>query len=546
MRKKSGTGVKGYGFIGFSIKLNPVSHPNRIKVCPMDRIQRLRQIKLNIIEGSRPEDKKRIFYDKGLLTPRERIDQLLDQGSFFELDMLATHHCRDFGMDQRQIPAEGVVTGYGEINKRKVFVYAQDFSALGGTYGEMHGKKICALMDKAAEVGAPVIGICHSGGLRLHETLGPMEMFGRLFKRNSIYSGLIPQISIILGVVAGGQAYSPGLTDFILMTKGSAIYIAGPTFVKAQTGSEISDEELGGAAMHARVSGLVDILRDTEHQILQEARRLVDHLPLSCHEPPPYIPNDDPPDRCESILNRIVPEHSQRPFDMHEVIRPVFDSQEFFELKPDFARNMITGFARLYGHTVGVIANQSNHLGGVIDIKAAEKGARFVRFCDAFNIPIVSFQDSPAYLIGKEMERAGMIYKGAKLLYAFAEATVPTVTVIIRKAYAGAYIAMGSQYIGGDLVYAWPSAEISSVGPKTQANILFKKEIAQAGGEEDIAALYQEYFEKYVQPLRAASLRHINDIIEPRETRPVLIKSLKLLMGKRQIRPTKKHGNIPL
>ncbi|KPK26432.1 MAG: hypothetical protein AMK69_12070 [Nitrospira bacterium SG8_3] len=512
----------------------------------MDKIETLRQKKRKIIEGASHEAKQRLFYDKGMLPPRERIDKLLDAESFFELDMLATHHYRDFGMDKKEIPAEGVITGFGEINGRKVCVYAQDFSALGGTYGEMHGKKICAVMDTAAQAGVPVIGICHSGGLRLHETLGPMEMFGQLFKRNSIYSGVVPQISIILGVVAGGQAYSPGLTDFIFMTKKSAIYIAGPAFVKAQTGKEISDEALGGAVMHAEKSGLVDVLRDTEDQILEDVRRLVDFLPLNCHEPPPYNPNDDDINRCADELNQVLPEESQKPYDMHHVIHPVFDNQEFFEMKAGFAKNMITGFARLSGHAVGVVASQPNHLGGVIDIKAAEKGARFVRFCDAFNIPIISFQDTPAYLIGKEMEQGGMIYKGAKLLHAYAEATVPMVTVIVRKAYAGAYIAMGSQYLGADFVYAWPGAEISSVAPKTAASIIFRKEIAEAKDKNEIEALYRYYHEKYVDTHRAASLRHINDIIEPRETRPVLIKSLMLVKGKRKTRPEKKHGNIPL
>ena len=512
----------------------------------MDRIEALRQKKRKIIEGVGTEQKKKIFYDKGMLPPRERIEKLLDPGSFFELDMLATHHYRDFGMDKKEIPADGVITGFGQINGRKVCVYAQDFSALGGTYGEMTGKKICALMDTAVEAGVPVIGICHSGGLRLHETLGPMEMFGQLFKRNTIYSGVIPQISIILDVVAGGQAYSPGLTDFILMTMGSSIYIAGPAFVKAQTGKDISDEELGGAVMHARISGLVDILRDTEEEIFQEARRLVDFLPLNCHEPAPYIPCDDDSQRCADELDHVAPEQSQKPFDMHRVINPIFDNQEFFEMKPDFAKNMITGFARLSGYVVGVAANQPNYLGGVIDIKAAEKGARFLRFCDAFNIPIITFQDSPAYLIGKEMEQGGMIYKGAKLLHAYAEATVPKITIIVRKAYAGAYIAMGSQYLGADFVYAWPGAEISSVAPETAASIIFRKEIAKAKDEKEIEELHQYYYEKYVIPYRAASLRHINDIIEPRETRPILIKSLMLLKGKKQVRPEKKHGNIPL
>ncbi|MBW1734623.1 MAG: acyl-CoA carboxylase subunit beta [Deltaproteobacteria bacterium] len=512
----------------------------------MDRIEELKEKKKKIREGGDPETKKRLFYDKGLLPPRQRIEKLLDPGSFLELDMLATHHYREFGMDKRKIPAEGVITGYGKINGRMVCVYAQDFAALGGTYGEMHGRKICALMDMAAEVGVPVIGICHSGGLRLHETLGPMEMFGQLFRRNSQYSGVVPQISIILGVVAGGQAYSPGLTDFILMTRESAVYIAGPAFVKAQTGREITDQELGGAQMHARKSGLVDVLTDTEQEIFEETRRLLDFLPLNCHESPPRKENDDDPQRYDDALNHLVPEASQIPFDMHEVITPIFDHGDFQEMKPAFAANMITGFARLGGNTVGVVANQPKHLGGVIDIKAAEKGARFVRFCDAFNIPIVTFQDSPGYLIGKEMEEGGMIYKGAKLLHAYAEATVPKVTVIVRKAYAGAYIAMGSQYIGADLVYAWPGAEISSVAPKTAASIVFRKEMAKAKDEKEMEALFAYYHENYVNAYRAASLRHINDIIEPGETRSVLIKSMELMKGKKEVRPARKHGNIPL
>lgn len=512
----------------------------------MDEIEALRKKKLEITESISPDRKKKLFYDKGMLPPRERIEKLLDPTSFVELDMLATHHYQDFGMDKRKIPAEGVICGFGKINTRKVCVYAQDFAALGGTYGEMHGRKICALMDIAAEVGVPVIGICHSGGLRLHETLGPMEMFGQLFKRNSIYSGLIPQLSIILGVVAGGQAYSPGLTDFILTTKNSAVYIAGPAFVKAQTGMEISDQELGGAAMHANKSGLVDILRNTEEEIFEETRNLIGYLPLNCHESPPIVESKDSPLRCDDSLNKIVPKLSKRAFDMHEVLNRIFDDAVFFEVKPDYAQNMITGFARITGNVIGVVANQPTRLGGVIDIKGAEKAARFVRFCDAFNVPIITFQDSPAYLIGKEMEEAGMIYKGAKLLHAYAEATVPKITVIVRKAYAGAYIAMGSQYIGADLVYAWPWAEISSVAPNTAASIIFRKEMAEAKDENKIAALQKHYYDNYVNPYRAASLRHINDIIEPSETRPVLAKSLMLLIGKKQSRPHKKHGNIPL
>lgn len=513
----------------------------------MDRLKKLREKKARIIDSTSSEVKERHFYSKDMYPPRERLAKLLDPGSFFEIDMLATHHYSDFGMDKREILAEGVVTGFGSINGRSVAVYAQDFAALGGSYGEMTGRKICALMDSAASAGIPIIGISHSGGLRLHETLGPMEMFGEMFRRNTIYSGVVPQISIILGVVAGGQAYSPGLTDFILMTRASSIYIAGPAFVKAQTGVTISDQELGGAKMHARTSGLVDIMTETEDDIFMKTRQLVDFLPLSCHEKAPGNDCQDDPARCAEELDTVLPAAANKPFDMHRVIEPIVDVDSFQELKADFARNMITGFARLDGESVGVVANQPKHLGGLIDINAAEKAARFVRFCDAFNIPVVTFQDSPAYLIGKKMEQAGIIYNGAKLLHAYAEATVPKVTVIVRKAYAGAYIAMGSKYIGADFIYAWPSAEISSVGPETAASIIFRKEIATADNPGETAErLSKEYYDKYVQPYRAASLRHINDIIEPNQTRPVLIRSLALLKDKRESRPDRKHGNIPL
>lgn len=513
----------------------------------MQKLAELQEKKSAIVNASRPETIERHFYSKGMFPPRERIAKLLDPETFHEIDMLATHHYSDFGMDKRHIPAEGVITGFGEINGRKVAVYAQDFAALGGSYGEMTGKKICALMDTAASAGIPIIGISHSGGLRLHETLGPMEMFGELFRRNTIYSGVVPQISIILGVVAGGQAYSPGLTDFILMTRESSVYIAGPAFVKAQTGVSISDHELGGAVMHARKSGLVDILADNEEEIFAKCRELVDYIPLNCHTPAPVSATEDDSARRSYELDSIVPEKASQPFDMHRVVDLVCDHDSFREMKPAFARNMITGFAKFNGQTVGIVANQPKFLGGLIDIDAAEKAARFVRFCDCFNIPLVTFQDSPAFLIGKKMEEQGIIYNGAKLLHAYAEATVPKITVIVRKAYAGAYIAMGSKYIGADLVYAWPSAEISSVGPETAASIIFRKEIAAASDPKEKASqLSEEYYRKYVQPYRAASLRHINDIIEPNETRKVVIQSLALLENKREERPDRKHGNIPL
>jgi acetyl-CoA carboxylase carboxyltransferase component len=512
----------------------------------VDKIESLKQKKREIREGPEPGIRKRLFSDKGMLTPRARIEHLLDPGSFFEIDMLATHQCRDFGMDKRELPADGVITGHGRIDGRKVCVYAQDFSAMGGSFGEMHGRKICALMDTAVEMGVPVLGICHSGGLRLQETLGAEEMFGQLFRRSSIYSGVVPQIAVVLGVVAGGQAFAPGLMDFTLMTRNSVICIAGPAFVKAQTGRKITETELGSAGMHARISGLVDVVRDREEEVLEAARQLVGFLPLNWQERPPRRAAGDDPERRTESLNQVLPKRSKTPFDMHQVLLPVLDEQAFFELKPGFAPNLIIGFGRLSGEVVGVVANQSTVLGGVIDIKAAEKAARFVRFCDAFGIPIISFQDSPGFLVGKEMEQGGIIYKGAKLMHAYAEATVPKITVLVRKAYAASYLAMGSHYIGADFVYAWPGAEISTVAAETAAAILFKEEMAGAKDQDEVAALHRQYYDTYVNPYKAASLRHINDIIEPAETRPVLIRSLDLVREKQQLRPEKKHGNIPL
>ena len=509
-------------------------------------INALTERRRRIIEAPSPERKKAVFSDQGMLPPRERIEKLLDPGSFVELDAFATHQCTAFGMGDKEIPAEGVITGYGLVGGKKVCVYAQDFSALGGTYGEMHGRKICALMDQAAEVGAPIVGICHSGGLRLHETLGPMEMFGQLFRRNTLYSGVVPQISVILGAVAGGQAYSPGLTDFIFMSEASSIFIAGPAFVKAQTSEEISEQELGGARMHAQESGVADWVGDTEEGVLEAVRRLLELLPGNWKETAASLPTADPVDREDETLDTILPERDTRGYNMRRILEAVFDDRGLFELKAKYAKNIITAFARLGGETVGVVASQPNYLGGVIDVKAAEKAARFVRFCDAFNIPVVTFQDSPGYLIGRRMEQEGIICRGAKLLHAYAEATVPRITVIVRKAYAGAYIALGSQYIGADLVYAWPSAEITSVGATTAASILFRKELAKASSEAETKALLEDYRERYMNPYRAASLRHINDIIAPRQTRRVLASALGFLKGKVAQHPAKKHGNIPL
>jgi acetyl-CoA carboxylase carboxyltransferase component len=512
-----------------------------------EKIKELRERKEKIKQAGRAETLTEVISKGGMLGARERIEALMDKSSFVEMDMLATHHCTFFGMDKKEIPADGVITGYGKVDGRLVFVYSQDFTALRGTYGEMHGRKICKILDKAAQIGAPVVGMCHSGGLRLHEVLGPMEMFGQLFYRNSVYSGVIPQISLIMGTVAGGQAYSPGLTDFIIMTEGSFIYVAGPAFVRTQIGEETTEGELGGAAMHSEVSGVADLVAKDEMDCFKKTRQLLNYLPSNNTSLPPVIDSGDTVERRETKLNTLIPVNSKIPFDMKEVIRLVIDNEEFFEVKPQYAQNMITGFGRLNGRPVGIVASQPLVLAGVIDVKAAEKAARFVRFCDCFNIPIVTLQDTPGYMIGTREEKKGMIFRGAKLLYAYAEATVPKVTVIVRKAYAGAYIAMGSKYIGADQVFAWPIAEIASVAPETAASIIFKKEIEEASNPDEVREeRLREYYEKFINPYNAASRQDIDDVIEPSETRPALIRALDLLASKKEEKPWRKHGNIPL
>jgi len=482
-----------------------------------------------------------------MLTARERIDRLLDPGTFIEMDIFVTHHCTNFGMEEREIPAEGVITGYGEIGGQRVFVYSQDFTAMGGTFGEMHGRKICKIMDKAVQVGCPIIGICHSGGARLHEIIGPQEFFGNLFYRNSVYSGVVPQISLIMGTVAGGQAYSPGLTDFILITKQSSIYVAGPSFVRTQIGEKATEEELGGALMHSVFNNLVDLVTEDDEDCLRKTRELLGFLPSNNREDPRKIVSKDDPNRREAAVENVVPVDSKKPFDMKKVIALIVDHGDFLELKKEFGKSIIIGFARFDGYSVGIVASQPFVKAGVIDVDSAEKAARFVRFCDAFNIPIVTLVDTPAYMIGTAEERKGMIYRGAKLLYAYSEATVPKVTVIIRKAYAGAYIAMGSKYLGGDQVFAWPIAEITNVAPETAASVIFKKEIEQAEDPEKVRReRLKEYDDKFVNPYNAASRQDLDDIIEPRDTRPTIINALKILRGKKEERPWKKHGNIPL
>ena len=509
------------------------------------KIKELHDIKEKIVNYP-SEAQLQERFRKHRLTARSRIERLLDPGTFTELDMLVTHHCSNFGMDKRKVPAEAVISGFGKIDGRQVFIYSQDFMALGGSYGEMHGNKILKVMMRALEAGAPVIGLLESGGLRLHEVMGPMVKFGELFFANTLASGVIPQISAIMGSVAGGQAYSPGLTDFIIMTKDSSMFIAGPAFVKTQTGCEINETDLGGAALHARDSGVADFVTENDETCLQDIRDLLSYLPSNNREQAPlkaFSTSDAPAEK--DFYSPAA--NLKRTFDMHMVIEGITDGGKFFEVKKRYARSMLCGFSRMNGRSVGIVANQSMVLGGCIDSKAAEKAARFVRFCDAFNIPIVTFQDSPAYLIGREEERNGIITRGAKLLHSYSEATVPKITIMVRNAYAGAQIAMGSKMLGADYVFAWPTARIASVGADTAASIIFRKEIDQA---QDPAKVYQEkiqeYTDKFLNPYYAASRQDIDDVIDPRDTRKSIIAALEATTNKTVTRPWRKHSNIPL
>lgn len=511
-----------------------------------NKLKGLRKRRERLKQGGQKEAVEEL-HKQGMLNARERIERLFDPGSFVELDIFVKHRCTDFGMNKREIPAEGVITGYGRINERLAFAFSQDFTAMGGSFGEMHGKKICKALDMAAEVGAPFIGICHSGGARLQEVLPSQAAFGELFYRNSVYSGVIPQISAIMGSVAGGQAYSPGLTDFIFMTKDSSMFIAGPAFVKTQLNEEITQAELGGARMHAQTSGVCHVIAEDDEDCLLKIKNLLTYLPLNNREKPPFVETGDDPNRRDEELNRFLPENSWQPFSMKDILFRVIDNGEFFEIHARWARSVIVGFARLGGYPVGIIASEPMVASGCIDVWAAEKATRFVSFCDAFNIPIIFFQDTPGYLIGSQQERLGMIYRGATLLHAVSVATVPKIAVIVRKAYAGAYVAMGSKYLGADQVFAWPSAEIGGVAPETAAGIIFRREIEAAESPQEVKERrLKEYYDKFVNPYYAAELQYIDDIIEPPDTRPRLMKALAMLSNKGVQMPCKKHGNPPL
>lgn len=485
---------------------------------------------------------------KGSMTARERIDMLLDPGSFEEFDMFKSHRCRDFGMESQVFPGDGVVTGYGTVNGRVVYVFAQDFTVLGGSLSETFAEKICKIMDLAMKNGAPVIGLNDSGGARIQEGIESLAGYTEIFQRNVMASGVVPQISAIFGPCAGGAVYSPALTDFVMMVQNqSYMFLTGPKVVKSVTHEDVTVEELGGAAMHASRSGVSDYAAPSEEAAIDYIKGLLSFMPQNNMDSPPIMPCEDPPTRRSEELNAIIPENPNAAYDMKELILQTVDNREFLEVKADFAPNIIVGFARYNGMSVGIVANQPAHLSGVLDIDSSVKGARFVRFCDCFNIPIVTFVDVPGFLPGTVQEYGGVIRNGAKILYAFAEATIPKVTVITRKAYGGAYCVMSSKHLRGDLNYAWPTAEIAVMGAKGAVGVLYGRQARDAqDGKAFLAEKEREYQDTVANPYVAAQRGYIDDIIEPARTRERIIRALKLLENKRDTNPMKKHGNIPL
>jgi len=481
---------------------------------------------------------------KGKLTARERIELLVDPGSFEEYDMFKEHRCTDFGMEKQSIPGDGVVTGQGSINGRLVFIFSQDFTVLGGSLSETHAEKICKVMDHAMKVGAPVIGLNDSGGARIQEGVASLAGYAEVFQRNVMASGVVPQISMIMGPCAGGAVYSPAMTDFIFMIKDTSyMFVTGPDVVKTVTHEEVTQEELGGAITHTSKSGVADRAFENDVDGILQLRRFMDFLPLNNREKPPVRPTDDDANREEMSLDTLIPDNPNKPYDMKELIEKMVDEGDFFEIMPEYAGNIIVGLARMEGSTVGIVANQPMVLAGCLDIDSSKKAGRFVRFCDAFNIPIITLVDVPGFLPGTAQEYGGIIKHGAKLLYAFAEATVPKVTVITRKAYGGAYDVMSSKHLRGDLNFAWPSAEIAVMGPKGAVEIIFRKEIGDA---EKIEARTEEYRQKFANPFIAGQKGFIDDVISPHGTRRRVCKALRMLKNKKLENPWKKHGNIPL
>jgi propionyl-CoA carboxylase beta chain len=487
-------------------------------------------------------------HERGKLTARERLALLLDAGSFVEFDRFATHRSYDFGLEERRYLGDGVVTGHGTIDCRPVFVFSQDFTVFGGSLGEVFAEKIVKVMDMAVKTGVPIIGINDSGGARIQEGVVSLGGYAEIFWRNVMASGVVPQISIIAGPCAGGAVYSPAITDFIFMVRDiSYMFITGPDVVKTVTGETVTFEDLGGADTHSTRSGVAHFASASEQDTYEDVRALMAYLPANNLEDPPRIEGDDDPERRSDVLKGIIPESANLPYDMKDVVTEVMDDGVFLESQAQYARNIITGFGRLDGYPVGIVANQPKHLAGVLDIDSSEKAARFVRFCDAFNIPLVTFVDVPGFLPGTAQEYGGIIRHGAKLLYAFAEATVPKLTVITRKAYGGAYDVMSSKHIRADINFAWPSAEIAVMGPDAAVKIIYRRELAAAANPEELAAKFvEEYRQRFANPFTAAERGYVDDVIQPEDTRPALIKALAVTRSKRDSLPPKKHGNIPL
>jgi propionyl-CoA carboxylase beta chain len=512
-----------------------------------DSVNRLKELTAEAMMGG-GKDRVDEQHRKGKLTSRERLTILLDEGSFQEMDMFVQHRSVDFGLDRQHYLGDGVVTGTGMINGRLVCVFSQDFTVFGGSLSEAHAEKIVKVMDLAMKVGCPVIGLNDSGGARIQEGVVSLGGYADIFLRNTLASGVIPQISAIMGPCAGGAVYSPAITDFTLMVKNTSyMFVTGPNVVKTVTHEEVTSEELGGAMTHASKSGVAHFACESEADCLQAIRRLLSFLPSNNVDDPPATVSHDPVQRHDVILDNLLPESPSKPYDMKEIILHIVDDRDFMEVHEHFAQNIVVGFARLGGRSVGIIANQPNVLAGVLDISASVKGARFVRFCDAFNIPLVVFEDVPGFLPGTDQEWRGIILNGAKLLYAFSEATVPKVTVITRKAYGGAYDVMNSKHIRGDMNFAWPTAEIAVMGPKGAVEIIFRREIEKAADKEQaLAEKEKAYRDKFANPYLAASRGYVDAVIQPSETRPTLIRSLQVLENKVDSNPRKKHGNIPL
>ena len=513
----------------------------------MNRLEELRRRRAAAEEGGGPERRAR-QHQEGKLSARERIELLLDENSFEELDKLVMHRCRDFGMGEQTIPGDGFVTGYGRVEGRLVYVFAQDFTVLGGSLSEANALKICKVMDLALKTGAPVIGLNDSGGARIQEGVVSLAGYADIFLRNTLASGVVPQISAIMGPCAGGAVYSPAITDFVFMVnQTSYMFVTGPDVLKTVTHEDVTKEDLGGALTHNATSGVGHFSAPDDGECLRMIRELLSYLPQNNREDPPRRATNDPPDRADAALDTIIPAESNLPYDIKDVIHRVVDDGEFFEVHEHWAKNLVIGFAHMDGRSIGIVANQPAFLAGCLDINSSVKGARFVRFCDAFNIPILTFEDVPGFLPGTAQEFGGIIRHGAKLLYAYCEATVPKITVITRKAYGGAYCVMGSKQVRTDINLAWPTAEVAVMGPEGAVNIVFRRELAGAANKDDVRRQkIEEFRDRFANPFVAAERGYVDDVIEPRETRWRVIRALRMLENKVDTMPRKKHGNIPL